>query len=55
MSINVPLTEIPKGNAKGFLKFPICLDLDNLDADIVILGVPHGLPCLLYTSEAADE
>ena len=44
MSKNIPLTEKPKGDTKGFLKFPICLDLDNLNADIVILGVPYGIP-----------
>ena len=31
-----PLTEIPKGNIKGFLGFPLNLDLENLDAHIAI-------------------
>ena len=39
MKNNVSLTEPPKGNARGLLGFPLNLDLDNLDADIVILGV----------------
>ena len=38
----ISLTEHPKG--KGFLNFPVSLDLDNLNADIAILGVPHGMP-----------
>ena len=38
----ISLTEHPKG--KGFLNFPVCLDLDNINADIAILGVPHGMP-----------
>ena len=33
----LPLTELPKGNSRGLLGFPLNLDLDNLDADIVIL------------------
>ena len=37
------LTEIPKGG-RGFLGFPLHTDLNNLDADIAILGVPYGLP-----------
>ena len=37
------LTEIPKGG-RGFLGFPVHTDLNNLDADIAILGVPYGLP-----------
>jgi agmatinase len=37
------LTETPKGG-RGFLGFPVHTDLNNLDADIAILGVPYGLP-----------
>ena len=37
------LTETPKGG-RGFLGFPVHTDLNNLDAEIAILGVPYGLP-----------
>ena len=49
----LPLTELPKGNSKGLLGFPLNLDLDNLDADIVILGVPYGLP--YYPNELSND
>ena len=49
----IPLTELPKGNARGLLGFPLCLDLDNLDADIAILGVPYGLP--YYPNELSND
>ena len=39
-----PLTEAPPASPTSFLNFPLALDLDNLDADIAILGVPYGLP-----------
>ncbi len=38
------LTEVPAASPRSFLGFPLAMDLDNLDADIAILGVPHGLP-----------
>ena len=38
------LTSAPPGSANSFLGFPLALDLDKLDADIAILGVPFGLP-----------
>ena len=53
MSIVLPLTELPKGNSKGLLGFPLNLDLDNLDADIVIMGVPFGLP--YYPNELSND
>ena len=53
MKNNISLTELPKGNAKGLLGFPLSLDLDNLDADIVILGVPYGLP--YYPNELSND
>ena len=36
------LTESPK--SRSFLNFPLAADLDNLDADIAILGIPFGMP-----------
>ena len=53
MKNRVPLTELPKGIAKGFLEFPLNLDLENLDAQIAILGVPYGLP--YYPNELAND
>ncbi len=53
MNIVLPLTELPKGNSKGLLGFPLNLDLDNLDADIVIMGVPFGLP--YYPNELSND
>lgn len=34
--INMPITGIA-----SFAKYPICTDLDNLDADIAVLGIPY--------------
>ena len=53
MKNRVPLTELPKGISKGFLGFPFNLDLENLDAQIAILGVPYGLP--YYPNELAND
>ena len=53
MKNRVPLIELPKGIAKGFLGFPLNLDLENLDAQIAILGVPYGLP--YYPNELAND
>ena len=59
MNTILPLTELPKGNAKGLLGFPLNLDLEKIDAHIAILGVPYGLPyypsCLLYTSPSPRD
>ena len=38
------LTQAPRTPSKTQLNFPLALDLDQLDADIAILGVPYGLP-----------
>jgi len=38
------LTIPPKGQPRTFLDFPLELDLDNLEADIAILGIPFGMP-----------
>ena len=53
MNTKLPLTELPKGNAKGLLSFPLNLDLEKIDAHIAILGVPYGLP--YYPSEMAND
>ena len=38
------LTTIPKREFQSFHDFPIVTDLDNMDADIAILGIPYGAP-----------
>ncbi len=38
------LTQPPGTTPGTFLNFPLASDLDNLDADIAILGVPFGMP-----------
>jgi len=53
MNTILPLTELPKGNTKGLLGFPLNLDLEKIDAHIAILGVPYGLP--YYPSEMAND
>ncbi len=39
-----PLVETPPPAHQSFLNFPVCGDLDALEADIAILGIPFGLP-----------
>jgi agmatinase len=43
------LTESPNKSPCTFLDFPLVTDLDNLQADIAILGIPFGMP---YESQA---
>lgn len=38
------LTQAPSIPNRTFLNFPLALDLDQLAADIAILGIPYGLP-----------
>ena len=38
------LTQAPGKPPATFLNYPLELDLDNLQADIAILGIPYGLP-----------
>ncbi len=38
------LTEAPGGPPRTFLDFPLVADLDGLEADIAILGIPFGMP-----------
>lgn len=47
--MTVKLTELPGTAPRTFLDFPFAEDLDKLDADIAILGVPFGMP---YHAEA---
>ena len=43
VGIEKAVTAAPPGSPNSFLGFPLALDLDHLDADIAILGVPFGL------------
>ena len=47
--MSAPLTEPPSGPARTFLDFPFAGNLDALEADIAILGVPFGMP---YSADA---
>ncbi len=38
------LTTAPAGAPRTFLDFPLELNLDELDADVAILGIPFGMP-----------
>jgi agmatinase len=39
------LTQAPRpGRHRSFLDLPLALDLDRIEADVAILGVPYGLP-----------
>lgn len=40
----VALTEAPGASQGTFLDFPLARELDDLDADIAILGIPFGMP-----------
>ena len=46
------LTEPPGKGPSTFLDFPYQADLDSLDADIAILGIPFGMP---YASDSAPN
>ena len=48
------LIEPPGTTADTFLGFPFVADLDNLDADIAILGIPYGMP-YEASAEANDQ
>ena len=47
------LTESPGSGSRTFLDFPFADDLDGLDADIAILGMPFGMP--YRTAAAAND
>ena len=38
------LTVAPRREFQSFHDLPIVLDLDTIDADIAILGIPYGAP-----------
>ncbi len=47
------LTVAPNSSPRTFLSFPLELNLDQLDADIAILGIPYGMP--YRVSELAND
>lgn len=40
----LPLTIPPRPTTHTFMNFPLCTDLDSLEADVAILGLPFGDP-----------
>ena len=40
----LPLTHFPDSGFTSFLNAPLCRDLDALEADVAVLGVPYGMP-----------
>ena len=42
--MTIKLTEPPGATPQTFLNFPLVSDLDSLQADIAILGIPFGMP-----------
>ncbi len=51
--MTLPLTLAPNPGPAGFLGFPVVTDLDRLEAEIAILGIPHGAPYAM--EEAAND
>ena len=47
------LTQAPSGPPRTFLDLPLALDLEQLKADIAILGIPYGMP--YSPSEMAND
>ncbi len=47
------LTEAPGSPGRTFLDFPFVADLDTLNAEIAVLGIPYGLP--YSPAEMANE
>ena len=45
------LTVAPRHGFKSFLDFPLALDLDRLDAQVAILGLPYGDQTLLVSKQ----
>src|SRR5262245_60643733 len=41
-SMTEALTTAPRREFQSFHDFPVCLDFDALDADVAIIGIPHG-------------
>ena len=46
-------TELPKGLYTGLIGFPFCKNLEDLKAEITILGIPYGLPH--YSNQFAND
>ena len=46
------LTQVPRAMDSGLLGFPFCGNLEDLKAEIAILGITYGLP--YYPNEFAN-
>ena len=44
MTFAPPFTQAPRSDFQTFLNFELALDLENLQADVAILGLPYGDP-----------
>ena len=53
ISMPTKLTELPKGLYTGLIGFPFCKNLEDLMAEITILGIPYGLPH--YSNQFAND
>ena len=42
--MKTPQTSPLDSGTPAFMNFPLCLDLDQFDADFAILGIPYGAP-----------
>lgn len=42
--MTLPLTVAPAQGFTSFLDFPVHTDLETLEADVAILGIPYGAP-----------
>jgi agmatinase len=55
--MTLPLVTVPSRDFTSFLGVPVCTDLDALEAEIAILGIPFGVPYgaddIFTTSSAA--
>jgi agmatinase len=54
--MTLPLAAISEGRFISFLHLPVCRDLHALEADIAILGIPHGVPYGMHgvANDSAD-
>jgi agmatinase len=39
-----PITVVPRFEINSFMGFPLCMEIDTLEADMAVLGIPYGDP-----------
>ena len=39
-----PITVAPRSEIRTFMGFPLCTEIDTLEADLAVLGIPYGDP-----------